>query len=38
MGAAQTMGVGLMTGLTGAGYYLLGTIDLNFDYDFLTLS
>jgi len=38
MGAAQTMGVGLMTGLTGAGYYLLGTSDLNFDYDFLTLS
>lgn len=38
MGAAQTMGVGLMTGLTGAGYYLLGASDMNFDYDFLTLS
>jgi lantibiotic modifying enzyme len=38
MGVAQTMGVGLMTGLTGAGYYLLGISDLNFDYDFLTLS
>lgn len=38
MGAAQTMGIGLMTGLTGAGYYLLGADDPNFDFDFLTLS
>jgi type 2 lantibiotic biosynthesis protein LanM len=38
MGSAQTMGIGLMTGLTGAGYYLLGANDLNFDFDFLTLS
>lgn len=38
MGVAQTMGVGLMTGLTGAGYHLLGANDQNFDYDFLTLA
>jgi lantibiotic modifying enzyme len=38
MGAAQSMGIGLMTGLTGAGYLLLGAKDVNFDYDFLTLS
>jgi type 2 lantibiotic biosynthesis protein LanM len=37
-GAAQTMGIGLMTGLTGAGYYLLGRADSRVDYGFLTLS
>lgn len=37
-GAAQTMGIGLMTGLTGAGYYLLGRSDSRVDYGFLTLS
>lgn len=38
IGAAQTMGIGLMTGLTGAGYYLLGRSDSRVDYGFLTLS
>jgi lantibiotic modifying enzyme len=38
LGAAQSMGIGLMTGLTGAGYFLLGVNDVYFDYDFLTLS
>jgi lantibiotic modifying enzyme len=38
IGAAQTMGIGLMTGLTGAGYYLLGRSDHQVDYGFLTLS
>lgn len=37
-GAAQTMGIGLMTGLTGAGYYLLGRSEPRVDYGFLTLS
>jgi lantibiotic modifying enzyme len=38
LGAAQTMGVGLMTGITGAGYYLLGRSDPQIDFGFLTLS
>ena len=38
IGAAQTMSIGLMTGLTGAGYYLLGRSDHQVDYGFLTLS
>lgn len=37
-GAAQTMGIGLMTGLTGAGYFLLGRGEPQVDYGFLTLS
>lgn len=38
LGAAQTMGIGLMTGLTGAGYFLLGRSDDRVNYGFLTLS
>jgi len=38
LGAAQTMGIGLMTGLTGAGYYLLGKGEPKVDFGFLTLS
>ena len=38
IGAAQTMGIGLMTGITGAGYYLLGRSDPRVDYGFLTLA
>ena len=38
IGAAQTMGIGLMTGLTGAGYYLLGKSKAKVNFDFLTLS
>ena len=36
--AAQTMGVGLMTGLTGIGYYLLIRSKQHKDLSFLTLS
>jgi type 2 lantibiotic biosynthesis protein LanM len=37
-GAAQTMGIGLMTGLTGSAYYLLGRREPTVDFGFLTLS
>jgi len=37
-GAAQTMGIGLMTGLTGSGYYLLGRVEPIVDFGFLNLS
>jgi lantibiotic modifying enzyme len=38
MGAAQTMGIGLMTGLTGAGYYLISKDRPQVDFGFLSLS
>jgi type 2 lantibiotic biosynthesis protein LanM len=38
LGAAQTMGIGLMTGLTGAGYYLLRRANPGIDHGFLTLA
>jgi lantibiotic modifying enzyme len=38
LGAAQTMSTGLMTGLVGAGYYLLGQEVPSTDFGFLTLS
>jgi type 2 lantibiotic biosynthesis protein LanM len=37
-GPSQTMGIGLMTGLAGAGHYLLSRSDDKFDSDFLTLA
>ena len=37
-GSAQTMSIGLMTGLCGAGYSLLGRSDPSVDFGFLTLS
>lgn len=37
-GAAQTMGVGLMTGLAGAGYFFLSRSDTRFNRGFLTLA
>lgn len=37
-GAAQSMGIGLMTGLAGAGYYLLGRSEPRGDFGFLTLA
>jgi type 2 lantibiotic biosynthesis protein LanM len=38
LGAAQTMSAGLMTGLAGAGYYLLGQEHSDTDFGFLTLA
>ena len=35
---SQSMSIGLMTGITGAGYFLLGRADKTIDYNFLTLS
>jgi type 2 lantibiotic biosynthesis protein LanM len=37
LGAAQTMSVGLMTGLVGAGYYLLGQVAPDTNFKFLSL-
>ena len=38
LGAAQSMSAGLMTGLVGAGYYLLAREHSETDFDFLTLA
>jgi len=38
LGAAQTMSIGLMTGLSGAGYYLLGRASKSIDNGILTLA
>lgn len=38
LGAAQTMSVGLMTGMAGAGYFLLGQDRADTNFDFLTLA
>ena len=35
---AQSLGIGMMTGLAGAGYYLLSKTTRNIDQDFMTLS
>jgi lantibiotic modifying enzyme len=35
---AQSLGTGMMTGLAGAGYYLLSKTSRKIDQDFMTLS